>query len=173
MYDKESREALARKAVKELHAAMPHLYRGFHVDPTCCETVIGALQTVTYFKMDRLEDVTMGLGAGVSEQGELCGAVSGHIIAIGLDVVSRIRDVARIRFEIFTETRKFCARFREKYGSIRCKDLIGYSLSDPVEVEQYMADQEKLNLCDEVIEFAIKEPLPSELETAKKVILGL
>ena len=173
MYDKKGREKLAKEVMREVKAASPHLYRGRDAIPWCCEVTLGALQTVTPMRIDRLEEVTFGIGAGFSEQGEVCGAVSGHIIAIGLDVVSRIRETARIRQEICEESWAYCERFKKKFGSLRCRDLIGYSLRDPVEVKAYLADEEKLKLCEAAMMFSIIEPLPSELKTFKRDILGL
>ena len=177
MYDKKSREKMAQEVIRELHAAEPHFYRGNDLrhaaSPWCCEATLGALQTITPMKIDRLEEITFGLGGGFSKQGEVCGVVTGHIIAIGLDVVSRIRETARIRQEISAETIKFCERFRKKFGSIRCKDLIGYDLSDPEQLEASANDKKRQKLCDDLMVFAIVDPLPFEQEGFKRDVLGV
>lgn len=173
MYDREAREKLAEEAIIEAAESMPHFYLGHDVTPWCCEIVLGALQPLIPLKIGRLEEVTFGLGAGFSLQGEVCGAVTAHIIAIGLDVVSRVRETARVRFEIAEETRRFCARFREKYGSIRCKELIGYNLNDPTEMQAFLDDKEAFARCDDMIRFGIIDRLPSESETFERDILGL
>ena len=104
-YDVEARYKAAKWALKWAQESAQYTLGGFNVGPFCAELVLEAFQLhggrpILPIKVDRLEDITMGLGAGFSLQGEVCGAVTGHIIGIGIDVAYRTRETAMIRKEV-------------------------------------------------------------------------
>ena len=63
------------------------------------------------------------LSAGVARMGEVCGALLGGIMALGLEFGSD--DLSR--FDRYTDTmarsRDLFQAFRERYGSVRCADI--------------------------------------------------
>ena len=122
--------------------------------------------------VDRIVDVTLGIGAGFSLQGEVCGAISGHIIAIGIDVAYRLRETAYIRKVISTETRKFCSLFRDRFEHLRCYDLIGRcfleselpTIAKSETASPPLSPEEQGRKCENIVRFCIYAPLPSEEE---------
>ena len=106
----------------------------------------------------------MGLGAGLSFMGETCGLVSGYAIACGLDIACYTRETALIRVRATKATRKFCLSFIEKFGSVRCKDLVGINFLEPDAVEKYLNGSPPL--CEKCLyefqPFTLRFPLPSE-----------
>jgi len=173
-YDLDARDKAASWATKWGRESWNYQLHGFHVSPFCSEMVLEPLQLhggrpILPVKIDRLEDITIGVGAGISMQGEICGAVVGHIIAIGIDVAYRLRETALIRKEVSTATRKFCNLFKEKFGALRCADLIGMSFLkadgtlDPDALEKYVTGSPPISAkCEDIIRFCIYVPLPSE-----------
>jgi C_GCAxxG_C_C family probable redox protein len=69
-------------------------------------------------------------GGGLGRQREICGAVSGMCMAAGAlygyddvkDPVQKAADYARIQ--------ELCGKFREMYGSIICRELLGAKRAD-------------------------------------------
>ena len=77
-----------------------------------------------------------GFGSGMGRMCEVCGALTGSFMVIGLKYGKSTTDGTRYGTETET-TYKLVAelanRFNEKNGSIHCRDLIGHDLMDPAE----------------------------------------
>jgi C_GCAxxG_C_C family probable redox protein len=173
-YDAGPREKAAAWAIKWGRESLRYTLDGEYVAPGCTEIVLEALQLhggspILPVRVDRLEDITIGFGGGFSGQGEVCGAVSGHIIAIGVDVAYRTRETAVIRKEVMKATVRFCKLIKEKFGALRCKDLTGLSFLkadgsfDPDVLNKVTAgNKPPMAKCEDIIRFCIYAPLPSE-----------
>lgn len=173
-YDLEDRYNAAKWAIKWTMESVEYILNGFNVAPFCTEIVLEALQlhggcSILPARVDRLEDITMGLGAGFSLQGEVCGAVTGHIIAIGIDTAYRTRETAMIRKEVSEATRRYCTLFKEKFGALRCADLTGLNFlkSDGSQNtdawKEFGSGSPPIGeRCLDFIQFSIYAPLPSE-----------
>lgn len=88
--------------------------------------------------------IACGFGAGYGRAQEVCGAVSGAVMAIGLkhgrgegEEKSRTEDTYR-------RTREFIAHFKQRHGSIQCRELIDCDLQTP-EGQQSFKDRDLLH----------------------------
>jgi C_GCAxxG_C_C family probable redox protein len=113
-------------------------YRCFMSRFTCSAAVFSAFSEELGLNPETAKRVACGFGAGISKSGNICGAVSGAIMVIGLKYGK-----TQAGDEVATEktravTRRFIDEFTAKNGSVNCTDLLGYDLSDP---EAYAAAQ--------------------------------
>ena len=67
-------------------------------------------------------------GGGVARRGELCGAVTGALLALGL---ARGADKPAGKEEIYRLSQEFMRLFEEKHSSLLCRDLIDCDISTP------------------------------------------
>jgi C_GCAxxG_C_C family probable redox protein len=77
-----------------------------------------------------------GFGSGMGRMCEVCGALTGAFMVIGLKHGKETTDGTRYGNETETTYRlvaDVAAKFKQRNGSIFCRDLIGYDLMDPVE----------------------------------------
>ena len=89
----------------------------------CCQSVVAAFSDITGLSEQESFNIAGGFGGGAGTR-ELCGAISGAIMTLGLltpvdpenPVASKQRTVA-----LSKELQK---RFREKFGALRCEDLL-------------------------------------------------
>jgi len=73
--------------------------------------------------------LTQGFGGGMGRMGETCGAVAGAYMVLGL-AQKMCDDNPRQNMEMtYKLVQEFNQRFKEIYGSVICKELIGYDLS--------------------------------------------
>lgn len=74
--------------------------------------------------------IACGFGAGIGRMGRTCGAVTGAVMVIGLHhgQVNLADEGSRLKTYILVK--EFVNRFTELHGSIECRELIGYDLSD-------------------------------------------
>jgi len=78
--------------------------------------------------------IACGFGGGIGRMGRTCGAVTGAVMAIGLKYgqVNLVDEESRLR--TYTLVKGFIDKFTTLHGSIECKDLIGYDLSNSGEL---------------------------------------
>lgn len=184
MYNEQAHEKVCRAAIKSMEMRMPVRLGGrpyetddpfMFVSVRCSEPVIEALQLLCPLKWDRLVDVTMGIGAGFSNMGEVCGVVTGAVIGIGLDLSSRYRDTVLLRYYTIKFTQKFMRDCIKEFGGVRCRDLIGTDISGTLIPgdEAYASHLKKSaqarlegieSVCLKLTRWAIMYPLPSEQE---------
>ena len=101
-------------------------------------------------------------GGGVARRGEVCGAVTGALLALGL---ARGADKPAGKEEIYRLSQEFMRLFEEKHGTILCRDLIGCDLSTPAGHQAAAEKQVFTTICPGLVSDAV-EIVQSLLETA-------
>ena len=86
------------------------------------------------------EKLASPFGAGVAKTGEICGAVSGALMVIGLTQKREDIGNATAREKVYGLARRFIEEFTERNKSVNCTELVGYDLSDP---KQFAEAREK------------------------------
>ncbi len=104
--------------------------KGFHCAPAILST---------YSKQFGLDKalalkIACGFGAGIGRMGRTCGAVTGALMVIGLKHGQVNLADQESSQRTYTLVREFINRFTTTHGSIECKELIGYDLSDSSEL---------------------------------------
>jgi len=69
--------------------------------------------------------VSSGLGAGLSRQAEVCGAVSGALLILGLRHNGE-------KAKVYQAGQEFIKRFKTRHGSIICRELLPCDISTEV-----------------------------------------
>jgi C_GCAxxG_C_C family probable redox protein len=79
--------------------------------------------------------IACGFAGGIGRTGRTCGAVTGAVMVIGLKHGQS--DVAdeESRQETHKLANEFISKFTELHGSVECRELIGYDLSNAAEFE--------------------------------------
>ena len=100
---------------------------------TCSSAVFSAFADELGLDDLMAKEIACGFGAGISQTGNICGAVSGAVMVIGLKFgkVEAGDDTATEKTRSLV--RQFMREFIAKNGSVNCTDLLGYNLSDPTE----------------------------------------
>lgn len=94
-------------------------------------------------------------GGGIGRQGSLCGALTGGVFMIGLKYGTN-RPIPEKREKAYLQALKFYTRFEKNCGSVLCRNLIGYDLTNPKELEQAKNSNIFAEKCSHVIEEAVK-----------------
>ena len=105
----------------------------------CCQSVLCSLGDLTGLDKDTAVRLAYGFGGGLLT-GNVCGAVSGGMMAIGLACTSA-EDPAEEKPRAKALCEALQARFQEKYGTLLCADILREHDHD---------------LCDDCIAFAAK-----------------
>lgn len=98
--------------------------------------------------------IAAGFGGGM-RKGEVCGAVTGAIMVLGLKYGHYIEGDTEAKNRAHALTKEFLNRFENKHETIICKQLLGYDLSIPKEYELLAENGMFKNMCPQFIEGAI------------------
>jgi C_GCAxxG_C_C family probable redox protein len=98
---------------------------------TCSAAVFSTFSEELGLDPDKAKKIACGFGAGISKTGNICGAVSGAVMVIGLAYGKTEEGDEAATDKTRALVRQFIREFTKKNGSIRCTDLLGYDLSDP------------------------------------------
>jgi len=107
---------------------------------SCSMAIFSAYAPGLGLDVETAASIASPFGAGISLTGEICGAVSGALMVIGL--AQRKEDIrdGPSREEVYELSRRFIAEFSARNGSVMCTDLVGYDLSQE---EQYRQAREQ------------------------------
>ncbi len=93
-------------------------------------------------------------GGGMGRQGEVCGAVTGALLALGL---ARGRDPGAdqaIKTRAYELSADLMRRFQAQFGALRCRDLTGIDWSQPDSSEVFHASGQG-ERCTEYVVMAV------------------
>jgi C_GCAxxG_C_C family probable redox protein len=96
---------------------------------SCSQFVLGAYSQMYDLNQRAALKVSSAFGGGMGHNDEVCGAVSGALMVIGLKYGRTEADDREAKENTYALARKFANSFKSIYGSIRCTDLLGCNLS--------------------------------------------
>ena len=94
----------------------------------CSQSVLGAFAEELGMPEEQAMRVALCFSAG-ARKGEVCGAVSGAIMVLGLKYSQMGDDEAENKAIAYEKTNKFMERFKSENGSYICKDILGCDIS--------------------------------------------
>ncbi len=119
----------------------------------CAQAVLASLCDLTGLDEETSLAVAGGFGGGM-RAAEVCGAVSGAVMAIGLCFPSTDGNDAKAKENIAALTRQFHRRFREKNETITCRGLLGYDMEKPEEMAKVKELGLTAKLCPALVDDA-------------------
>ena len=91
----------------------------------CSQSVFAAYADLFGIDEKTALKLSAGLGGGCGRQRELCGAVSGAAMIIGLKFGATDGDDSNSKKLCYEKVRKHCELFKEKNCSVVCRELLG------------------------------------------------
>ena len=150
-----NRGAVELKVARSVYAEKAVSY--FKKEFNCAQSVLLTMQEFWKIKNPWEPKIASAFGGGIGGCGSVCGALTGGIIAIGLkfgsNEPSKERGEAYMRAR--THAREFYTRFKKECGSQFCRDLIGYDLTSPQELEIARNSNIFWDKCTQFVEKAI------------------
>ncbi len=124
-----------------IEAAMNKFLAGYN----CAQSVLHAYAPEIGMDSETALKIACGLGAGMARRGEVCGAVTGGIMVLGLKY-GRGEHQDRSATECtYQKTLELMARFEKRHGSCLCRVLLeGCDLRTP-EGQQTFKDNDLLH----------------------------
>jgi C_GCAxxG_C_C family probable redox protein len=123
--------------------------QGFH----CSQVVFSHAAEELGLDKETALRLSGGFGAGLF-QGEVCGCVSGAVMALGLQYGYDKPNDAEASAELTEKVLEFQRRFKEENGSTVCRELVGFDFAQPGEIEKAKESGKFMTVCTKLAESA-------------------
>jgi C_GCAxxG_C_C family probable redox protein len=125
----------------------------------CAQSVLLTMFEHWNGENELIPKIATAFGGGIGRCGSVCGALTGGVMALGVKYGTNESSLEK-RLKVYKLAQEFFKRFEKGYGSVLCRELIGYDLSVPEELEKAgraRASEEKcVNFVKEVVETLIE-----------------
>ena len=121
----------------------------------CSQAVFTAF--ATDFGID--EELALKLGTsfgGGARNGEICGAVSGALLVLGVKYGHYNAADNEQKSHAYQIAVDYTKRFKEVNGSIVCRDLLGYDLTNPDEMACIKEKELFTDICPKMVKSAVE-----------------
>ena len=125
----------------------------------CSQAVVVAFCDVTGLETDFAAKMASSFGGGMGRMREVCGAVSGMLMVLGLLYGYETPGDDVSKKELYTHIQALAGKFRDEVGSIVCREILKNPASDP-------------NPTPRTEEFYKKRPCARMVMTAGKLLDG-
>lgn len=126
----------------------------FNSNFNCCQAVLKVFSKEYGMDEEMALKVATGFGGGM-RRGEVCGAVTGGIMVIGLRDGHSTEDDLETKKRAYALTADFEKEFEKLNGSIICKELLGFDLSKEEELKMIKEQGLFDKVCPKLIKDAI------------------
>ena len=121
----------------------------------CCQAVVAPFAQELGLDREIALKISSGFGGGM-RNAEICGAVSGGVMALGLKYGHFKEGDSDSKENMGQLVKDFSAEFKAKHGSIICRELLGCDTSTE-EGREYAAENElRENVCTGLIKCAVE-----------------
>jgi C_GCAxxG_C_C family probable redox protein len=128
------------------------LKKGF----SCSQSVLSAFMGQFDIDRETALRISSAFGGGMGGQGEVCGAVTGAFMVMGLKYGSVGQHDDEERERIGKKAGMFMGRFKSRNGSILCRDLLGADIGTPEGLEAAKTKCLFDNICPDVIRCTVE-----------------
>lgn len=98
--------------------------QNFHIGYNCAQSVLIAFYDVTGLDEKSAAMLASSFGGGLGRMREVCGAVSGAALVLGIVKGYSDPEDTEAKKAHYARVQEFCRRFKEKNGSIICRELL-------------------------------------------------
>lgn len=117
----------------------------------CAQAVFSAFAPVLGLDETTALRIASPIGGGMGRSGNVCGAVTGGLMALGL---ARGASTPEGKEPTYLLAKEFLRRFQEKHGTILCNALTGYDISAPEGLAAARASGRFKEVCPVVVRTA-------------------
>jgi len=123
----------------------------------CAQAVLYAFRDEAGLGEDLALKIPTGLGAGMGRKQEVCGAVTGGILVLGLRHGQGSTDDRSATEQTYLKTRELMDRFAAKHGSCLCRQLLqGYDLATEEGRRRAKADDMLNKVCRPCVQTVVE-----------------
>jgi C_GCAxxG_C_C family probable redox protein len=112
------------------------------------------------WKSNCIPRIASGLGGGMGRQGEVCGALTGGVLEVGLIHGRDVPEDQDPKEVAHAKAGEFVERFAAVNGAVRCRDLINLDVSNADGVQEYFSRNLLKEKCSHILSNAVQVVMP-------------
>ncbi len=128
----------------------------FLSNDNCAQAVFVTVLEEKGLYFEQAPIVASGFGGGISRRGEMCGAVTGAVMAIGMLQNRKYTEPGEHRNYTYESVGEFIEKFNEVHDSPICNDLLGFDIRDPEAKKKGSDEGVFKNICPKYVIDAVK-----------------
>ena len=129
----------------------------------CSETTFMVLKEAYGLPDPYDSSAAMALNGGIAYSGNLCGALGGAALAIGMLAGQRFEDHRRAKVVARRAVMRLLDEFQAQHGAINCRELTGVDFRDDVQHREFIENSVWRTRCLAQIETVIRLMLSYKL----------
>lgn len=138
--------------MKRTEIALQRFSQGYN----CAQSVFTVFATEYGLDLETARQIAALFGGGIARRGELCGAISGGLMALGLCLATYDPTDNERKDRLYQLGQNFIESFRSRFGEQHCRFLINRELDTP---QKHHAAKESgvfQNQCPQYVAFAVE-----------------
>ena len=141
----------------------------FSQDYNCAQSVYAASATGNGLTEAQRLALAAPFGGGVARQGELCGALTGALLALGEACGGAMAaDPVAGRDALYQQVQQLTSAFRTAHGAILCRELTGCALDTEEGRRSFQERELHQNFCSKLVAFAAEEVVKMTADLPQK-----
>ena len=146
-----------------------HAVELFSRNYNCAQSVYASSATGDGLSEPQRLALAAPFGGGIARQGEICGALTGALLALGeSEGEAMAADPVAGRNAIYERARQLTEAFRKAHGAILCRELTGCALDTEAGRSAFKERGLHQNICTKLVAFAAEEAVRMTADSAKK-----
>lgn len=117
----------------------------------CAESVLLALAEEFGQKTPHIPRIATGFGGGIGRSGNICGALSGAVMAIGLKIGCDKAEEKEKRNATYENVQLLIKAFEKEFGNTQCKTLTQCDLQTQDDQDKYRNKEFRRNICPKFV----------------------
>jgi C_GCAxxG_C_C family probable redox protein len=138
-------------AMSKANEAVALFQQGF----SCSQAVLSVFAQQFRLDQDLARRISQGFGGGIAYTDDLCGAISGAIMAIGLRYGRTTAEDKTAKEKTYAVVGEFLRQFKQNNSSTECTKLLGYNLSDPQQMAEAKKNKAVMARCPAFVQDAV------------------
>jgi C_GCAxxG_C_C family probable redox protein len=102
----------------------------------CSQAVSITYGTAFGVPEETIARIASGFGGGIGRTDNICGAVSGAVMVLGLKFGPKNPSEREAKAKAYEMTNEFIQEYARRHGAVSCTGLLGYNMSQPGEREK-------------------------------------
>ena len=111
----------------------------------CAQAVLFSFCDDLQFDQNLALKLSCGLGAGMGRNEEVCGAITGGILALGIQYGRGVNEEKRAMEITYEKTRELMQKFKRKHGTFICRNLLENCDLMTEQGQKYFKENDLLN----------------------------
>jgi len=122
----------------------------------CAQSVLLTIFEYWSGENDLIPKIATAFGGGIGRCGSVCGALAGGVMAIGIKYGTNEPSLKK-RLHAYELANKLYKQFEKEHGSVLCRELIGYDLSNPEELKKVQESKVLEEKCSNFVRKTVEE----------------